>query len=168
MQAVINDTSAIYVTDDTPNAEPHYRMRFYFDPNGITMADGSAHYIFAGRDVSTVFQVDFRFSGGNYQIRLRQYNDGGSVQSTAWATISDAPHAIEVEWRAATSPTGASNGGITLWIDGAQQASLSGVDNDTRRIESVQMGAVSGIDATTLGTYFLDGFESRRENYIGP
>lgn len=167
MQAVINDTSGIYVTDDTPNAEAHYRMRFHFDPNSIVMTDGSAQYIFAGRDASVVFQVDFRLSGGNYQIRLRQYNDAGGVQSINWVTISDAPHAIEVEWVAATV-AGANDGGITLWVDGVQQGSLSGVDNDTRRIDSVQLGAVSGLDVGTQGTYYMDAFESRRQTYIGP
>ncbi|HZM20889.1 MAG TPA: right-handed parallel beta-helix repeat-containing protein, partial [Anaerolineales bacterium] len=32
MQAVIDDNTTIYATDDTPNAEPRYRARFYFDP----------------------------------------------------------------------------------------------------------------------------------------
>jgi hypothetical protein len=32
----------------------------------------------------------------------------------------------------------------------------------------VQLGAVSGIDAGTLGTYYMDAFESRRQTYIGP
>ena len=62
----------------------------------------------------------------------------------------------------------ASAAGATLWIDGVQSGSLSGVDNDTRRIDHVALGAVSGIDAGTLGTYYLDAFESRRQTYIGP
>jgi hypothetical protein len=157
----------MYVVDDTPNAETHYRARFYFDPNSITMTDGNAQYIFSGQDATVAFQVDFRISGGSYQIRLRQYNDAGGVTSTNWVTISDAPHSIELEWWAATA-AGANNGGITLWVDGVQSGGLTGVANDTRRIESVQLGAVSGIDAGTLGTYYMDAFESRRQTYIGP
>jgi hypothetical protein len=167
MQVLINDTTNLYVNDDTPNAEPHYRARFYFDPNSITLGDGSAQYIFAGYDASAVFQVDFHFSAGSYQIRLRQYNDSGSVLSTNWTTISDAPHSIEMEWWAATA-IGANNGGVILWIDGVQSGSLTSVDNDTRRIDRVGLGAVSGIDTGTLGTYFMDAFESRRQTYIGP
>ena len=148
-------------------AKWHYRARFYFDHNSLTMTDGNAQYIFSGYDTSSVFQVDFRFSGGNYQIRLRQYNDSSGVTSTAWVTISDAPHFIEMEWWAA-SAAGVNDGGVTLWMDGVQSATLTGVDNDTRRIEYVRLGAVSGIDAGTLGTYYLDAFESRRQTYIGP
>ena len=167
MQVVINDATNIYTTDNTPNAEPRYRARFYFDPNSILMADGSAHYIFMGYDTSAVFNMDFRFSGGNYQIRLRTLDDSQVAQSTAWVTISDAPLFIEMEWWAATA-AGANNGGINLWINGIQNGAVSNVDNDTRRIESARLGAVAGIKAGTIGTYYLDAFESRRQSYIGP
>ena len=41
------------------------------------------------------------------------------------------------------------------------------MDNDSRRIDSVQLGAVMSVDAGTRGTYYFDAFESRREGYIG-
>jgi hypothetical protein len=169
MQAVIDDTVGIFVTSDHPNAEPRYRARFYFDPNSITMASGTAHFIFNGFvDTSTaVLRVEFRYSSGAYQIRSSLINDGSTWSNTNWFTISDAPHFIELDWRAATG-TGANNGGLTLWIDGAQQADLTGVDNDTRRIDRVRLGAVTALDAGTIGTYFFDAFESRRNTYVGP
>ena len=55
-----------------------------------------------------------------------------------------------------------------LWIDAVQRANLTGVDNDTRRIDRSQLGAVSGIDSGTRGTYYFDAFESHRQTYIGP
>jgi len=167
MRAVINDTTAMYTVDDKPTTEARYRARFYFDPNSISMTAGNAHYIFVGYDTVAVFNVDFRFFGGSYQIRLRQQNDSQTTASTAWVTISDAPHFIEMDWQAATA-AGANNGGVTLWIDGVQTGSLSGLDNDTRRIGQVRLGAVSGIDAGTSGTSYFDAFESRKQSYIGP
>ena len=167
LQSVIAGTTAMYVQDDLPNAEARYRARFYFDPNSITMIDGNSHSIFTGYDTTGMLHVDFRFSGGNYQIRLRQYNDSSSSQSTYYVTLSDSPHFIEMEWWAATAP-GANNGGVNLWIDDVQSGGLTSVDNDTRRIDSVRLGAVTGIKAGTLGTYYLDAFESRRQTYIGP
>ena len=65
-----------------------------------------------------------------------------------WFTISDASHFIEMDWRAATA-VGANNGGLTLWIDGTQQANLTGVDNDTRRIDRARLGALTGMDTGT-------------------
>jgi len=81
--------------------------------------------------------------------------------------IGDGPHSIELDWRAATA-VGANNGGLTLWIDGVQQADLTGVDNDTLQIDRVRLGAVTGIDTGTRGTYYFDAFESRRQTFIGP
>jgi len=169
MQALINDNNSIYVTDNRPVAEPRYRARFYFDPNTILMGSNNTHSIFSGRDASgtAVLRVEFRFSSGQYQIRASLLNDGTSFTSTAWLTISDAPHPIELDWRSSTA-VGANNGGLTLWIDGVQRANLTGIDNDTRRIKSIRLGAVAGVDTGTRGTYYFDAFESRRQTYIGP
>ncbi len=167
LQAVLDDNNSIYVTDERPTAEPRYRARFYFDPNAIPMASGDAHFIFDGNTGTStrVLRVEFRRSLGNYQVRAGLLNDSTAWTQTSWFTISDASHFIELDWRAATA-AGANNGGLTLWIDGAQLAGLTEVDNDTRRIDRVRLGAVAGIDSGTRGTYYFDAFESRRQTYI--
>ena len=168
LQAVIDDSNAIYLTDDTPDAEPRYRARFYFDPNSISMASGDAHFIFKGfMGISQILQMEFRNSSGAYELRAKVLNDGSTWVVTNWFILSDAPHFIELGWRAATA-VGANDGGLTLWIDGIQQADLIGVDNDTRRIDRARLGALSGIDTGTSGTYYFDAFESRRQTFIGP
>jgi hypothetical protein len=169
LQAVIDDSNSIYVTEDRPSAERRYRARFYFDPNSISMVSGNAHLIFRGLSGTSkaVLQMEFRRSSGIYQIRARLLNDGTTWTNTSWFTITDASHFIEFDWRAATA-AGANDGGLTLWIDGVQKASLTAVDNDTLRIDRVRLGAVNGIDSGTRGTYYFDAFESRRQTYIGP
>lgn len=169
LQAVLDDNTSIYVTDDSPSAESRYRARFYFDPNTITMTNGNAHFLLYGYSGTTtvVVQVEFRRSSSVYQVRAALRNDANTFTNTNWFTISDAPHFIEFDWRASTA-AGANNGGLTLWIDGVQQATVTSIDNDTRRIDRVQLGAVAGIDSGTRGTYYFDAFESRRQNYIGP
>ena len=169
MRAVIDDNNSIYVTDDRPAAERRYRARFYFDPNSIPMVSGNAHFIlkgFAGT-ATEILLMEFRQSAGAYQIRTSLVNDASTWTHTNWFTISDASHFIEFDWWAATA-VGANNGGLTLWIDGAQQANLTTVDNDTRLIDRVRLGALAGIDAGTRGSYYFDAFESRRQTYIGP
>jgi hypothetical protein len=170
MRVVINDMDALFVTDDTPNAESRYRARFYFDPNSITMASGDAHIIFSGlMDTSTnMIRVEFRQFSGTYQLRAKLLlDDGNTWVNSNWVTISDAPHAIEFDWQA-SSAAGANNGSLAIWIDGMQQAGLTGVDNDTLRVDRVRLGPITALDATTSGTYYFDAFESRRQNYIGP
>ncbi len=169
MQAVLDDNNTIYITDDSPNVEPRYRARFYFDPNSIPMLSGDAHFIFkAFRGASTeVLRMEFRQSAGSYQLRIALLDDGNIWINSTWFTISDASHFIELDWRAPTV-VAANNGSLTFWIDGTQQANLTGVDNDSRRIDRVRLGALTGVDNGTRGTYYFDAFESRRQNYIGP
>jgi hypothetical protein len=169
MQGVINDNTSIFVTDSRPSAESRYRARSYFDPNSIPMATNDRHYIFHGRNAAgaRVLRVEFRWTGTQYEIRAALAQDTTSFTSTAWFAISDAPHPIELDWQASTAP-GANNGSLTLWIDGLQRASLTGVDNDTRRVDDVRLGAVAGIDTGTRRTYYFDDFASRRVMFIGP
>jgi TolB protein len=169
MQALVDDNNSIYVTDDLPNAETRYRARFYFDPNTIIMANNDAHYLFYGYSGAStiVMRVEFRYNKGNYQLRSALRNDSSGWTNSSWFVITDASHFIEIDWRASTA-AGANNGGLTLWIDGTQRANLTGIDNDTRRIDRVQLGAVSGVDTGTRGRYYFDAFESRRQTFIGP
>jgi hypothetical protein len=169
LQALIDDNQLIYLTDESPNAERRYRARFYFDPNSIQMDNNNAHYIFYGYSGnSTVdLRIEFRFQSSFYQLRSGLINDSTSWQTSNWLNISDAPHYIEIEWKAAMI-AGANDGYLTMWIDGVPVVSLTGMNNDTRRIDRVRLGVVGGIDSGTRGTYFFDAFESRRETYIGP
>jgi hypothetical protein len=168
LEAGINDNNSIFLTDQAPNAEPRYRARFYLDPNSIKMAAGDSFRIFNGYTGSStiVLQVELRMSSGAYQFRGRLLNDGTGWTNSAWFTISDAVHFIELDWRAA-SAAGKNDGGLTIWLDGIQQAGLTGIDNDTRRIDSVRMGAAGAIDSGTRGVFYMDAFESRRLSYIG-
>lgn len=172
LRVQISNNGLIYVVDESPNAEVRYRARFYFAPNSITMAEGDAHYLLVGYDAVTatpklVLYVELRFTAGAYQIRLRQNDDSQATRSTSWFTISNDSHSIELEWRAATA-VGANNGYLTLWVDGIQRATLTALDNDTRRIDRIRLGATSEIDTGTRGAYAIDAFESRRQTYIGP
>jgi len=170
LQAMIDDNNAVVVIDESPALETRYRARFYFDPNSIPMAIGDAHLIFLGSSGGgTVqhLQLELRFQATGYEVRALLMNDVKTMVSTSWFPLSDASHALELDWRASTA-AGANNGGLTFWMDGIQQADLTGVDNDTRRIDQVRLGAASGVDTGTRGTYFFDAFESRRLTYIGP
>jgi hypothetical protein len=104
--------------------------------------------------------MELRFQSTGYQVRALLLNDSKTIISTNWLPLSDAPHALELDWRASTA-AGANNGSLTFWIYGIQQADLTGVDQ-------VRLGAVSGVDNGTRGIYFFDAFESHRSTFIGP
>jgi len=168
-QAVIDDNKAIYVTDESPAAEKRYRARFYFDPNSIAMASGNAHNLFIGYmgTGTSVFSIEIRYTSSiGYQMRAGILNDGGAWNYTGWFTISDQPHYIEIDWQA-SSTAGANNGSLSFWIDGVQKIGLSALDNDTRLVDRVRLGAVTGLDTGTRGTYYFDAYRSMRASYIG-
>ena len=169
LQALLDNNTSIYVTDDRPGTERRYRARFYFDPNTIRMTSGNTHYIFYGYQGNNTLMIrlEFRFYSGAYSIRLSDRLDSGLWVYTSWVTLSDLSHFIEFDWQSATA-AGANNGYLTLWLDGVQQAAFTGQDTDTRRVDRVRLGAVDGVDTGTRGTYYFDAFDSRRTNYIGP
>jgi RHS repeat-associated protein len=168
MQAVIDDNNAIYVTDDSPDGETEYSVRFYFDPNSISMANNNNHTIFFAYKgtFQPAMRVELRYYNSNYQIRAQARKDS-LFTNTSYYSITDDEHYIEVTWNAATSP-GTNNGELTLWIDGVQKESITNIDNDTIYIDRARLGAVAEVDTGTRGTYYFDAFESRSSGYIGP
>ena len=163
LQVVIDDSTTIYLTDDSPAAERHYTANFRFDPNSISMRSGNAHYLFYGyTGTSTIVtRIELRYYSGHYELRANIRNDGSTWYNTAWVTLTDAPHQVALEWRASTA-AGANNGLVSLSVDGGAPVSLTNIDNDTRRIDRIRFGPAGGLDSGTRGTYYLDEFMSYR------
>jgi hypothetical protein len=169
LQAVIDDNHSMYVEDRSPSNETHYRTRFYINPNSLSMRSGNSFYIFVGYNSAgtNLMRVEFSYSRGNYRLRAGLIRDNNTWVYSTWYTISDVPHSVELDWQAATVAR-ANNGYLILWIDGTQCENLSAIDNDTRRVDYVRLGAIAGLDNGTRGTFYSDAFESRRSSYIGP
>lgn len=157
-------TTAKYLEDPTPGAESRYRARFYFDPNALTMTNATSHTVMVGytSTVSTnVFEVALQKVAAGYQLRVQNRDNASVWQVSPWVTITDDKHYVEIDWQSGTT------GSLAWWIDGAAQTAPATVNNSTRKIDLVRIGAVSGVDTTTSGSFFLDGFESRRSSAIG-
>ena len=169
MQALVNDTGGIRVYDEAATQETQYHARFYFHPHSLVMTSGDAHTIFEGADAAynTLFGVLLNSSSGNYQLQFRLKNDADAYVTSGLYTLSNTWHAIEIEWQASSTAL-ASDGFLTLWIDGNMAGTLSGIDIDTHALDNVSLGAVNSLDAGTSGTMWFDEFESRRSSYIGP
>ena len=173
MRANINDLTSLYVTDFSPNSEPRYRARFYFDPNSITSigSAGAGMTILNGiMDdfiITEAFRVEFVGAATGFQVRVLARKDDGGWLYSSWVSISDAPHYVEIDWQAASGPE-QHNGSLTLWTDGTQRAELTTIDNDTFNIDRAQLGAVAGIPQGMSGALYFDAFESHRQTYIGP
>ncbi|MBI3242931.1 MAG: DUF11 domain-containing protein, partial [Chloroflexi bacterium] len=152
-----------YVQSNHPVGLTQYKAQFWFDPNTITGATTSIT-ILSGRDSDTggnqVVEVFFKNTGGTtYQVRTRVRDDAGNWVDGVYQTISDQAHAIGVYWAAATS-AGANDGYVKLSIDGFVKDQVTGVDNDTRRVEMARWGVVTAPILGTQGTLYFDNFQS--------
>lgn len=169
LMPLVDNTTPMYLTDTRPINESRYRARFHvylgFDgPTGANMT------LLLGKTTVPTFgiQTYHVLWTSDYSIRTYIYNDAGTVTYGAWAPLTtNLENSIEIDWKAATA-AGANDGYISLWINGVAQGTQSGIDNDTKRVEEVRFGSVSGILTGTLNGSVLDSFESRRSTYIGP
>lgn len=169
MQASLSATSPIYVTDRWPNAEVSYHARFYVSPNSATLVLNKNYDIFAARSVSgtTVTRLQLRRASGGYQLRGLVRTSAGTEQTTSWYPISNAAHAVEIAW-AASSSSSASDGALSLWVDGALKQALSAVATGSARIDEVRLGPSAGIVSGSGGALLFDAFASTRTTLIGP
>ncbi|MFN2183190.1 MAG: multicopper oxidase domain-containing protein [Anaerolineae bacterium] len=165
MQAVLTGNTPGYVTDLTPFQDASYHARFYFDPNGTQTGNNASQTIFAGLDGAntTILQVQFRrqnAGGGTYQVQLAVLGAGGTAM-TAWVTISNAPHSIEIAWQSGAAST------ASLSVDGTLY-SLTGLDTSAYLLEAVRLGPSAGLSGAASGTMYFDAFVSTRRTVIGP
>jgi hypothetical protein len=167
MQFVIDNTTAMYLVDATPDSEKRFRFRFYFDPNSVTMEAGNLFNMFVAQfGGANAIVITLEFNDGVYKIRPSSRIDAGTYTFHDRVILTDAPHYIEMDWKA-SSAAGANNGYSTLWVDGEEKTTMSSLDNDTVSITGVILGPSSGIDAGTSGTIFYDAYSSHTLDYIG-
>ena len=120
--------------------------------------------------VGATYQIAgwYRSNSNNGRARVRV----SPTASTDWSTAVDlnpiADYGIGVTWTNFSGTVVATGTNMTLWLDGVQTSTVTGIANSTRRVDRIHLGAVSGIDLGTQGTYYFDAFASRRNTYIGP
>ena len=150
-----------FTYDNSPQAEKRYRARFYFDPNNVTVGSSYsyAHTIFKATNAdytggslgTAVFYLEFRkYNASTYQVRAAAYNNGGWTYA-GWQNIANAPNAIELEWKAATTPSG-TNGYLNWWLGGSAKTAGE-LRNGALIVESAFIGAVDGVDSGASGWY---------------
>jgi len=167
MACLADDTNAIYgVKSGFTSTTGKVRWRFYIDPNTITIPTANEFvicYMFSA--ANTVATANLRYvTGVGYRIKGRIINDTGGGTDTAYTTVTDAPHYVELYLqRAATAAS--SDGSISIWIDGVLKSTITGVDNFDRfaSFTSVRLGLAETLPATTAGTIFFDELVVRND-----
>jgi hypothetical protein len=158
LQVVIDDTTATYgVKAFTASTTGICRARIYLDPNTLTMGSNHTFSVLDFSNGTALFaDLQLNYNGG-YDVMGRIWNDAAGQSTTTRIYFTDAPHYIEVMVTRASSDV-ASDGRIDVWVDGAGQQSVTGVDNYDRfnQFSKINWGATSGVDSGTSGTFFTD------------
>jgi hypothetical protein len=165
LEATIDDTTGLYVQDDSPAQEAYYRASFQFDPNGFDPGEAQSHFrtrILIGFENGPrrVFAVVLRRIAGQYALMGRARQDDNSQVNTGFVNITDDVHTIDLEWHR-SHDAAASDGTFSMAIDG-NQSSVVGLDNSVSGLDFVRMGALS-VKVGASGTMYWDEFNSDRD-----
>lgn len=143
-----------YVVDERPVAEASYYATFFADYGGLSMQANDDHVIFKAEDgVGWVFWVRQR---GDGFLKLHAADNAGGAQSTPWIDhgIHEGSRPVMVSFQAG------SPGVVSISVDGVIFSESLSLQNGTRRVEEVALGAFGQIDASTTGTLRIDTFGS--------
>ena len=166
LSCLIDDNTAIYVTDETPNVETRYRWRFYINPNSLSMAPSTVNFMIC-QTVSSTWATPvclyFGYTGSDYWIKVADIQDGVWI-STSNHIITNGVHCIEVDWKRATDAA-THDGFLSLWIDGVLKETLANLNNDTEDVTRIDFGACN-MWGTLSGTLFLDDFQSNNDGSV--
>ena len=115
------------------------------------MASGDNFDLLQGyTGITNVFRIQVQKASGVYQARIGARNDACTWTDSTWQNLASGWNALEIECQAAHNA-----GSLSLWIGGTLKATLSAIDNDGSKIDSIRLGA-QGVDTGTRGTIYFD------------
>jgi hypothetical protein len=160
-----------YVEDNSPAGETVYRAQFWLDHNNPTMAIGDAVNIFRGvQDTGDKKNILVKMKKGKdsniYIYAFCQNNAGGWVLANKGMLFKDKATGVMIEWQAATT-AGANDGFLKMYkvtISGGAvlKGQATGINNDTKIVDTARMGLTNAPAAGLAGTLYFDSFESYR------
>tara|TARA_Y100000593_G_scaffold37382_1_gene72515 strand:- start:9299 stop:10021 length:723 start_codon:yes stop_codon:yes gene_type:complete len=149
-----------------------FRMRFYFDPSGLTQGVGEKFPVMTGNAAATTTYQKIELhgvAGSGYEMSIGVRSDGLSWTDSTKFAITDAVHLIEAQWTQADNDS-SSNATAEIWVDGVSEGTVSGVDlYDGWDLDFFRMGQINLTDAGTNGNIYVDQIVVNDNGaYIGP
>lgn len=164
MNVNITDQVADYgQVDLSAPASGKLRIRFYVDPNGLTIGAGDDFVIFKDNENQVIMKL--RWNGASYLIVNSFQDDDGNWAGWDGPTITDGPHYIEYYITRETAD-GEDDGRIQQWIDGIyDHDEYFDNFNGFANLSWLRIGAVAEIDVGTSGNFFIDEFKVNDDGY---
>lgn len=140
------------------------RVRFYLNPNNITMASGDTFTILSDLTVNETpfYFIQLNYDGTNYRVRAGFQQDGTGTNGCGFLDVctnfvninNNSFNLIEVEWGIIDV-----NGYIKIWVNGAFATEITLADTGNLGIDGILFGYIAGRDAGTSGSIYLDDFK---------
>ncbi len=164
--AIVEDNHPMFVQDDTPAADTHYRAQFYLLVKSLTAGTNKGMGILLGGGIGMPFQVFVgKDGGGNTVVVARTKEDDNSMNWTAYYPITNGQWIfVEIEWAAATGFI-IHNGYFKLYLNGVLQETIPALDNDTVSLDTVRLGPFY-VSPGATGIIGFDSFTSDSGAYI--
>ncbi len=148
------------------------RVRFYLNPNNITMASGDTFTILSDNtvDETPFYFLQLNYDGTNYRVRAGMQQDGTGTNGcgfldrcTSFVDINrNSFNLIEIEWGIIDT-----KGYIKLWVNNKFATKEIGVDAGDNFIDGILFGYIAGRDAGTSGSIYLDNFKFTLGRLLG-
>ncbi len=154
-------SALLYVGDKLLSSDTAYTAIFSFDPNSIDIPAAETLVLFRGLDSRVVFDLLLVGTGStdHVSLKLRAYDDSAAQFTTNAVALGTGVSSIKITWLAADAP-GSNNGFFRLFVNNEEKNDLTGLDNDTRQIDEVRLGAVPDSLSSVSGSYYSDDFQS--------
>lgn len=155
MRCLIDDQVDKYIRKDACGDLKECHVRIYFDPNSVTMTNGDQFCLVEMQDSSgtAVCRLLYERSDSLRLLRISTREDDGSW-STDTCEVADTWMCVEIVSVVAIA-AGTNDGRCFLKVDGLHQIQQEDLDNDTRLIDKVLVGAML-LDVGTSGTIYID------------
>ncbi len=164
----VNDATDTYLQHNLSGGQSEVRVRFYFHPNNIAMANGDNLVLFTGTNSggTTVVKITMQYSNGVYQVRASAMDNSSTWQSGNLYTIANQWNTLELELQSA-----ANSGSLDFWVNGAFKQTLSGINNGNQQVSQERLGAmnvsIASVGQSKYDQILYDAFETRTLTYIG-
>ena len=163
---LVPGTQILYLEDNRPANESSFWTALRFDPNSLPLDRGDHLRILTGEQPgASPFLLFFGRGDDGYRMRLAAQQDSGSFAFAPWVAIPDQPIDLMLAWQASDAGnglvgSGTPTGHLRLWIDGTLVSDLPALDNDTRRVDRIRLGARQGLPAGPGGSLYFDNYRS--------
>lgn len=154
----IPNTTARYGELTDPANETEITVETWINPIGLTMATDDEFVCLALREDGAgvdVARINLCYDGTEHLLNIEAREDGGAYVVSAPVPIADHYGLVRLVL-IASSGAGEDDGYLFLFWNELKILELSGLDNDTLNVDRIRSGAVSGLDAGTLGGLMLD------------